>query len=85
MMESDISSREAEVRILRQDVDALSFQAAARDEEHKTEVQNVSAQLEEARKAVVSLLNGGKRHLASGGHTSTLITCGVVFNAGQIK
>ncbi|XP_061572692.1 centrosomal protein of 72 kDa isoform X1 [Cololabis saira] len=50
MMESDISSREAEVRTLRQDVDALSFQTAAREEEHKTEVRNLSAQLEEARR-----------------------------------
>lgn len=54
MMESDISSREAEVRTLRQEVDALSFQAAAREEEHKTEVHNLSAQLEDARSAVVS-------------------------------
>ncbi|XP_041843277.1 centrosomal protein of 72 kDa isoform X2 [Melanotaenia boesemani] len=48
MMESDISSREAEVRTLKQNVDALNFQAVVRDNEHKTEVQNLSAQLEEA-------------------------------------
>lgn len=53
MMESDISSREAEVGALRQEVDVLSFQRAAREEEHKTEVCNLSAQLEEARGAVV--------------------------------
>uniref|UniRef100_A0A3B4YAZ0 Centrosomal protein of 72 kDa n=1 Tax=Seriola lalandi dorsalis TaxID=1841481 RepID=A0A3B4YAZ0_SERLL len=49
MMENDISSREAEVRNLRREADALSFQAAAREEEHKTEVRNLSAQLEETR------------------------------------
>lgn len=54
MMESDISSREAEVRTLRQEADALRFQAAAQEEEHKTEVHNLSAQLEEAQRAVVS-------------------------------
>ncbi|XP_072250477.1 centrosomal protein of 72 kDa isoform X1 [Leuresthes tenuis] len=55
MMESDISSREAEVRTLRRDVDALNLQAIAREEEHKAEAQNVSAQLEEARKAAGKL------------------------------
>nr|XP_046254633.1 centrosomal protein of 72 kDa isoform X3 [Scatophagus argus] len=48
MMENDISSREAEVRTLRREADALSFQAAAREEEYKTEVRKLSAQLEEA-------------------------------------
>ncbi|TKS81983.1 Centrosomal protein of 72 kDa [Collichthys lucidus] len=51
MMENDISSREAEVRTLRREADALSFQAAVREEEHKTEVHNLSAQLEESRSA----------------------------------
>ncbi|TMS11049.1 Centrosomal protein of 72 kDa [Larimichthys crocea] len=51
MMENDISSREAEVRTLRREADALSFQAAVREEEHKTEVRNLSAQLEESRSA----------------------------------
>ncbi|XP_040899578.1 centrosomal protein of 72 kDa isoform X2 [Toxotes jaculatrix] len=55
MMENDISSREAEVRNLRREADALSFQAAAREEEHKTEVGNLSAQLEETRSAVGKL------------------------------
>ncbi|XP_068999029.1 centrosomal protein of 72 kDa [Embiotoca jacksoni] len=55
MMESDISSREAEVRTLRREADALSFQAAAREEEHKTEVRNLSAQLEEAHTAAGKL------------------------------
>ncbi|XP_038125355.1 centrosomal protein of 72 kDa isoform X1 [Cyprinodon tularosa] len=50
MMESDISSREAEVRTLRQDVSSLRSQALAREDEHKTEVTNLSAQLEEARR-----------------------------------
>uniref|UniRef100_A0A3B3DYF8 Centrosomal protein 72 n=1 Tax=Oryzias melastigma TaxID=30732 RepID=A0A3B3DYF8_ORYME len=50
MMESDISSREAEVRTLRQDVDALTVQAVAREEEHGHEVRKLSAQLEEARR-----------------------------------
>ncbi|XP_056299794.1 centrosomal protein of 72 kDa isoform X3 [Pseudoliparis swirei] len=48
MMEDDISSREAEVRTLRQEADALNFQAATREEEHKSEVRNLSAQLETA-------------------------------------
>uniref|UniRef100_A0A8C7XB05 Centrosomal protein 72 n=1 Tax=Oryzias sinensis TaxID=183150 RepID=A0A8C7XB05_9TELE len=51
MMESDISSREAEVRTLRQDVDTLRIQAVAREEEHETEVRKLSAQLEETRRA----------------------------------
>ncbi|XP_034408831.1 centrosomal protein of 72 kDa isoform X2 [Cyclopterus lumpus] len=46
MMEDDISCREAEVRTLRQD--ALNFQEAAREEEHKSEVRNLSAQLDTA-------------------------------------
>ncbi|XP_026149371.1 centrosomal protein of 72 kDa isoform X2 [Mastacembelus armatus] len=36
MMESDISSREAEVRTLRREVDALNLHTAAREEEHRT-------------------------------------------------
>nr|XP_040021156.1 centrosomal protein of 72 kDa isoform X4 [Gasterosteus aculeatus aculeatus] len=48
MMESDISSREAEVRTLRGETDALSAQAAAREEEHRSEVRGLSAQLEKA-------------------------------------
>ncbi|XP_074509923.1 centrosomal protein of 72 kDa [Sebastes fasciatus] len=55
MMENDISSREAEVRTLRREADALSFQAAAREEEHKTEVRNLSGQMEEARSAAGKL------------------------------
>ncbi|XP_030248630.1 centrosomal protein of 72 kDa [Sparus aurata] len=55
MMENDISSREAEVRTLRREADALRFQAAARKEEHQTEVHNLSGQLEEARNAVGKL------------------------------
>lgn len=54
MMEKDISSRETEVRTLRREAAALSFQAAAREEEHKSEVRNLSAQLDEASSAVVS-------------------------------
>lgn len=54
MMEKDISSREAEVRSLKQEVGALNFQAAAQKEEHKTEISTLSAQLEEARSAAVS-------------------------------
>ncbi|XP_033496670.2 centrosomal protein of 72 kDa isoform X1 [Epinephelus lanceolatus] len=52
MMENDISSREAEVRTLRQEADALNFETAVREEAHKTEVRNLSAQLEEACSAV---------------------------------
>ncbi|KAK2844491.1 hypothetical protein Q5P01_011150 [Channa striata] len=55
LMESDISSREAEVRTLRREVDALGFQAAAREEEHKSEVRTLSAQLEDARTGVGKL------------------------------
>ncbi|XP_036929136.1 centrosomal protein of 72 kDa isoform X1 [Acanthopagrus latus] len=55
MMENDISCREAEVRTLRREADALRFQAAAREEEHQTEVRNLSGQLEEARGAVGKL------------------------------
>lgn len=54
MMENNISSREAEVRTLRREADALRVQAATREEEHKTEVHNLSAQLEDTRGAVVS-------------------------------
>ncbi|XP_014326346.1 centrosomal protein of 72 kDa [Xiphophorus maculatus] len=50
MMESNISSREAEVRTLRQDVNVLRFQALSRENEHRTEVCDLSAQLEEARR-----------------------------------
>ncbi|XP_032375181.1 centrosomal protein of 72 kDa isoform X2 [Etheostoma spectabile] len=55
MMENDISSRETELRTLRREADALSFQAAAQEEEHKTEVRNLSSQLEEACSAVGKL------------------------------
>lgn len=54
MMENDICSREAEVRTLRRETDELKLHAAAREDEHKEEVGNLSAQLEEARCAVVS-------------------------------
>ncbi|XP_037310939.2 centrosomal protein of 72 kDa isoform X2 [Pungitius pungitius] len=54
MMESDISSREAEVRTLRGETDALSVRAAAREEEHKSEVRSLSGQLEKACGGVVS-------------------------------
>ncbi|XP_078109206.1 centrosomal protein of 72 kDa isoform X2 [Sander vitreus] len=67
MMENDVSSREAEVRTLRREADALSFQAAAQEEEHKTEVRNLSAQLEEARSAVVSGFSTRKQCWALGG------------------
>ncbi|KAM9722670.1 centrosomal protein of 72 kDa [Menidia menidia] len=55
MMESDISSREAEVMTLRRDVDALNRQAVSREEEHNAETQNLSAQLEDAHKAAGKL------------------------------
>lgn len=57
MMESNISSREAEVRTLRQDVNVLRFQALSRENEHRTEVCDLSAQLEEARREAVSCLH----------------------------
>ncbi|XP_034467205.1 centrosomal protein of 72 kDa [Hippoglossus hippoglossus] len=55
MMENDISIREAEVRTLRREAGALSVQAAAQEQGHKTEVHNLSAQLEETRSAVGKL------------------------------
>lgn len=72
MMESDISSRETEVRTLLREADALRFQAAAREEEHKTEVHNLSAQLEEARRAVVSWSTTQTQHQALENHKSKL-------------
>lgn len=60
MMEKDISSREAEVRTLRQEADELRVQATAREEAHRAEARDLSAQLEEARDAVVSGLSSGK-------------------------
>lgn len=54
MMENYICSQEAEARILKKETDALNFQLAARDEEHKSEMCSISAQLEEARSAAVS-------------------------------
>ncbi|XP_060937433.1 centrosomal protein of 72 kDa isoform X1 [Limanda limanda] len=55
MMENDISIREAEVKTLRREAGAMSVQAAAREQEHKTEVRDLSAQLEETRSAVGKL------------------------------
>ncbi|XP_062255083.1 centrosomal protein of 72 kDa isoform X3 [Platichthys flesus] len=52
MMENDISIREAEVRTLRREAGALSIQTAAQEQEHKTEVRHLSAQLEETRSSV---------------------------------
>lgn len=54
MMENDIFSRETEVKTLRREADALNFQTAAREEQHKAEVCNLAAQLEKACSAVVS-------------------------------
>lgn len=56
MMESNISSREAEVKTLRREVDTLSSQAAAQEEQLKTEVRYLASQLEEAQ-ATVGRLN----------------------------
>lgn len=81
MMESHISSREAEVRTLRQDVEALSFQVAAREEEHKNQVRNLSAQLEEAQREAVSFLQIKKRKEKKREQFS--VYCCVEFNAGQ--
>lgn len=61
MMESDIASREAELRTLRCEADEQRFQAAAREEEHKIEVRNLSAQLEEARCTIVRGLGTKKQ------------------------
>ncbi|KAG7474435.1 hypothetical protein JOB18_008681 [Solea senegalensis] len=55
MMESDISCREAQVRTLRRETNSLTFQVAAREEEHRAEVCNLSAQLEETRSAAGKL------------------------------
>ena len=66
MMENDISIREAEVRTLRREAGALSVQAAAQEQEHKTEVRNLSAQLEETRSTVVSGFSSRKQSGAPG-------------------
>ncbi|XP_029359707.1 centrosomal protein of 72 kDa isoform X2 [Echeneis naucrates] len=55
MMENDISSREAEVRTLKSEAGELNFQMVAQEDKHKTEVHNLSAQLEETRSAVGKL------------------------------
>ncbi|XP_072317423.1 centrosomal protein of 72 kDa isoform X2 [Eucyclogobius newberryi] len=55
LMESSISSREAEIKNLRQQIDSLNLKAAAKEEQHKTEVQNLSSQLEEVHAAVGKL------------------------------
>lgn len=62
MMESDISSREAEARILRREAGALRFQVAVRGKEHKAEVDELSAQLEETRSMVVSSFGACWKH-----------------------
>lgn len=54
MMEEDISSRESKVRTLRWEAAVLSLQVAVQEEEHKTKVLNLSAQLVEARSAILS-------------------------------
>lgn len=56
LMESSISSRENEIKTLRQQVEALNSKAAEKEEQHKTGVQKLSSQLEEAQ-ASVSKLN----------------------------
>ncbi|KAJ0066064.1 hypothetical protein NL108_001295, partial [Boleophthalmus pectinirostris] len=56
LMESSISSREAEIKNLRQQMDSLNSKTAAKEEQHKTEIQNLTSQLEEAY-ATVGKLN----------------------------
>ncbi|CAL1611260.1 unnamed protein product [Knipowitschia caucasica] len=56
LMESSISSREAEIKNLRGRMDSLDSKAAEKEERHKTEVQSLSSQLEEAH-ATVGKLN----------------------------
>lgn len=86
MMENDISSREAEVRTLRREADALSFQAASREDEHKSEVRNLSDQLEEARSAVVSGFNTRRQCWALGGLDSfDELTVIISFSQTQAK
>lgn len=48
VMEKDVSGRESEVKTLRGKVDALNFRASLQAEEQRTEVHNLSAQLQEA-------------------------------------
>ncbi|XP_068616639.1 LOW QUALITY PROTEIN: centrosomal protein of 72 kDa [Brachionichthys hirsutus] len=55
MMESDVSSQEAEVRTLKRQTDALTFQLAAQDEKNRAELRYVAAQREEARSAAGEL------------------------------
>ncbi|KAK7886404.1 hypothetical protein WMY93_026025 [Mugilogobius chulae] len=56
LMESSISSREAEIKNLRQQIDSLNSKATAKEEQHKTEIQTVSSQLDEAH-ATIGKLN----------------------------
>lgn len=81
MMESDISSREAEVKTLREDVSRLRFQALAREDEHGAEVCDLSDQLEEARREAVSCLpllkaNTSPLRKLFSAHELTLLTQG---------
>nr|XP_057941047.1 centrosomal protein of 72 kDa isoform X3 [Doryrhamphus excisus] len=50
MMENHISKRDAEVKALRIEVDALCFCAAAQEREHKSEVSRLTSQLGELNK-----------------------------------
>lgn len=63
IMEKDISTQESEVKTLRGKVDTLNFRASTQTEEHRVEVCNLSAQLQEARSEVVSGFGNSKAHL----------------------
>lgn len=53
-MEKDIFTWESEVETLRGKVDTLNSRASTQTEEHRIEVRNLSAQLQETRSEVVS-------------------------------
>lgn len=64
LMEKDISTQESEVKTLRGKVDTLNFRASVQTEEHRMEVRNLSAQLQEAHSEVVSGSSNLKSHLS---------------------
>lgn len=67
---------------MRQEVAALSFQAAAREEEHKTQVHNLSAQLEKAGSETVRGLLKNNAVLHGCDEPTVIIVC---THTGQSK
>lgn len=48
MMEQDVSSREVEVRTLKEEIEELKLNAESRDQDHIAEIQRLTTQHEEA-------------------------------------